>query len=273
MLAQSPSTSSVLLTLPLVFGVFSFAAAGEQTQLFLILLTIPISLYGLYEHSFTLSRKAYWTAMVTLLLCCLPLIPVPLSIHQKLSPNLFSHTGLSYELMEISSAPLAIRPREALKSLLILCTGFIYMLACASCFHKARRLKHTAHILCIIATALIILACIQRETGAQSIYWNSGIPAFKKEPFFGSYVNPNHAGALLAAILPFALALKFPFKMVYVPIIALGLYLTGSRGALLCGGVSFLSFYLLQARDHRIWPIFFIATSITTSPSTAEFGS
>ena len=166
MLAQSPSVSSVLLTLPLIFGVFSFAAAGEQTQIFLILLTIPISLYGLYEHPLKIQSHIYWIIVATLLCCSVPLFPFSLSIHQAIQPDVFKHTELSFELMNVSHAPLAIRPREALKSVLFLNTGFLYMLACAGCFHKARRLKQTAHILCILALGLITLALIQRQTDA-----------------------------------------------------------------------------------------------------------
>jgi O-antigen ligase/tetratricopeptide (TPR) repeat protein len=90
------------------------------------------------------------------------------------------------------------------------------------------------------ATGLVLLHLIQQLSGASSIYWVSGIPEFAREDFFGTLVNPNHAGILLAAVLPISAALTRRgntlaqgVAILATALITGGIWLSGSRGALI----------------------------------------
>ncbi|HMV66591.1 MAG TPA: hypothetical protein PKA64_07050, partial [Myxococcota bacterium] len=60
--------------------------------------------------------------------------------------------------------------------------------------------------------AVLFVAWVHRAQGAPSIWWVTGVPAYKREPFFAPFASANHAGALLAALVPLAggLALAGP---------------------------------------------------------------
>ena len=106
-----------------------------------------------------------------------------------------------------------------------------------------------AHHVVYCAVALSVLAWAQKLTSAQSIYWISSTPTYTREYFFGSFVNPNHAGAFLAAVLPLALSMRGNKKYIFTCILGLSLWSTQSRGAVLAGVLctSLYSMYMFKS--------------------------
>jgi O-antigen ligase len=150
--------------------------------------------------------------------------------------------------------PLAFRPRTHTIWVAFLFSTLLYGWACASIFTHIRRFKIVAKHIVYCAITLSVLAWIQKSTNAQTIYWISNTPTFSKEYFFGSFVNPNHAGAFLAATLPLALAMRGNKKYLYTLILGLGLWSTQSRGAVIAGvlGSAVYAMYMYQSKTRYI---------------------
>ena len=90
------------------------------------------------------------------------------------------------------------------------------------------------------AAAVAILGIAQRALGAEHIYGMTGVPATANQPFFGVFVNPNHAGALFAVAAPLAMSLAFrdrPLSRVLggagFIVCLIGVWAAGGRGAML----------------------------------------
>jgi tetratricopeptide (TPR) repeat protein len=116
-------------------------------------------------------------------------------------------------------------------------------------------------MLCGSGAGLVLLQVVQQLGGATSIYWISGIPVETREAFFGTFVNPNHAGILLAGILPVGLAmtrrgepLARGLATIATALMAIGLWFCGSRGAVVAAlaGLYMMALVVAQRRT-RIW--------------------
>ena len=79
-------------------------------------------------------------------------------------------------------------------------------LGCASVARGLRRARRLAGVMIATGCALVLLAWVQWASGAASIWWVSGVPAEAKDPFFGTFVNPNQGGGVCAALVPLALS-------------------------------------------------------------------
>ncbi|MEL6341917.1 MAG: O-antigen ligase family protein [Myxococcota bacterium] len=94
---------------------------------------------------------------------------------------------------------------------------------------RRRRLEDA---ILLSAVLVVVLEILQRLTGAPSIYWVSGLFSAKSRSF-GSFINPNHAGALLAVAGTIALSRRTAAGASLAGGLGLATLATGSRGALL----------------------------------------
>ena len=243
------STTSILPAAPIWLSVFAFATVHESTQLILSLILSLLSLYLLRYHC----KKPPVIVKYLLFLCCtitlFTLVPLPISVYSILNQGKYHLVEAGFQETNTQWQPLAFRPRNHATHLALLFSTLLYGYACGSLFTHIRRFKYVAHHIVYCAVALSILAWIQKISHAESIYWISNTPTYTREYFFGSFVNPNHAGAFLAAVIPLALSMRGSKKYVYTCILGLSLWSTQSRGAVLAGVLctSMYSLYMFRS--------------------------
>lgn len=243
------STTSILPAAPIWLSVFAFATVHESTQLILSLILSLLSIH-LLRHQY---KKPPIILTYSLILCCtitlFCLVPLPISVYSALVQSKYHLVEVGIQETNAQWQPLAFRPRSHATRLALLFSTLLYGWACGSLFTHIRRFKYVAHHIVYCAVALSVLAWSQKITNAQSIFWISSTPTYTREYFFGSFVNPNHAGAFIAAVIPLALAMRGTKKYVYTMILALSLWSTQSRGAVLSGVLcaSIYSLYMFRS--------------------------
>jgi len=167
-------------------------------------------------------------------------------------PKLAPYLNGVFELTGTSLHPVTIDPNATLICLALVSSCIALLAASAPLLTHSKWLL--PKFVVGIALSLIGLAAAQHYFEAQSIYWIDGVPQFIRTEFFGTFVNPNHAGFWLAVALPLSIGLissarkttpdtsvllrstwHHPKGLIClaVPcIIAVGIWVTGSRGAL-----------------------------------------
>ncbi len=128
------------------------------------------------------------------------LIPVGSGVRAVLQPGLSEFVGRSLKIaLGAPGRPLALEPRAALLSCASVAAALVLgMGACAA----ASRRSGSRVLAAVIATsgaAVSAVGIAQRVTGAESVLWISGVGATSRHPFFGTFVNQNHAAAFLVA--------------------------------------------------------------------------
>ena len=243
------TTTSLLPAAPIWLSVFAFATVHESTQFIISLILSALSIYLLHQQSKKPPRIVFYSLIICCTITLFSLFPLPISVYS-------TFMGVKYTLAEVGLhetnaqwQPLAFRPRQHATHLILLFSTLLYGWACGSLFTHIRRFKYMAHHVVYCATALSGLAWLQKLTNAQSIYWISNTPTYTREYFFGSFVNPNHAGAFLASVLPLALSMRGNKKYIFTAILALSLWSTQSRGAVLAGVIctSVYSIYMFKS--------------------------
>ncbi len=187
------------------------------------------------------ARFSWWAGLAALLVSLIALLPVDAGGRAMLQPGIAPLVDSSLALVGQQRHTLALLPRSAAAGLAAAAAALLLGLG-----GSGLGVRPLARSVAVTVLAMCALGVLQRATGAESIYWISGIPAFSRTPFFGSLVNPNHAGILLAAGLPLCawLALQRGADRLagVLGILAIcgGLVVTGSRGAILAAGTATL---------------------------------
>ena len=251
------SRTIIFLALPIWIAVFSFATVHKSTLLIISLILSLLSIQILHKYA----TKEEWKAphiwfqrafYLIILFSFFSLIPIPHSLYTICmgKQSILSEIGLTET--QAQWQPLAFRPHEHLIWFAFSLSVLLYGYACGNVFFRVRKFKVMAKHIIYCTLAVCLLAWIQKGTNAQSIYWISQTPAYKREYFFGPFVNPNHAGAFIAAVLPLTLALRGNKKYAFAILLGMGLWSTQSRGALMTGmiglGVYALYMYKNSAR-------------------------
>ena len=245
--------TTVLLALPIWCSVFIFATVHQSVLVSITLILSILSIYLLHEQNKPLPKIILFPSICVLFTMIFSIIPLPVSWGNSL---LGGHQDLRLMGLDVISAefqPLAFRPKAACIWIAFLCSCALYGWACGSRFTHVRRFKLLAHQIIYCALVLCCIAWLQHLSSAPSIYWISDIPSYKREYFFGSFVNPNHAGAFLAATLPLALSMRGNKKYIFSVLLALGLWTTQSRGAVIAGMISMGIYSLYMFRTHMRW--------------------
>jgi O-antigen ligase/tetratricopeptide (TPR) repeat protein len=257
---------SPLLVAPLPIALLALATVHPSPRAFIGILAAGAGAAGWYLTRKTrrCSREAgviLLTSVLALIASAASFIPIGPDLRSVLQPGLAQPVNPILELAGVRSHPIALDPHEAAlawgwaASCVALCIGI------ASALRTRRRSLRLAAVFLGSGAGLVLLQLVQVLSGAEFIYWVSGIPLDAREPFFGTFVNPNHAGILLAAILPMGLALVRRGEQwgrilagVATGLVAMGLWLCGSRGALIAasGGLYMMGLVVVQPRT-RLW--------------------
>ena len=211
---MNSSIQTIPISIPIWIAVFYFATVHELAQSIAMILLGFASLYILATHAKKPPKKIVLLLCICVGFMLFGVIPVPISLHHQLQPNIANLSSVGLQEANAQWQPLALRPRNGLLGVLLFLSCSLFFWACSSFFYRIQRFYRLGKILIAMAIALCVLAWIQKATNAQSIYWISEIPSFSREPFFGSFVNPNHAGAFLAGILPLCFTLRSNTKLI-----------------------------------------------------------
>ena len=243
------STTSLLPAAPIWLSVFAFATVHESTQIVISLILSVLSIYLLRQQSKNPPRLIFYSLVTCSTITLFSIVPLPISTYSMVMGSQFKLVEPGLLESNAQWQPIAFRPRQHTTQLILLFSTLLYGWACGSLFTHVRRFKYMAHHVVYCAITLSVLAWAQKLTSAQSIYWVSNTPSYTREYFFGSFVNPNHAGAFLAAVLPLALSMRGNKKYIFTCILGLSLWSTQSRGAVLAGVlcVSLYSMYMFKS--------------------------
>lgn len=243
----------ILLVMLLPLTVLPFATVHDGWIVLCVgfLLLIPLLSYN--HPPSPPSTITFFFAVASFAALCLsalPFLPGSGLLRTALQPGLVDHLSAVQQMAEVERRPLALNLsggclRLAWNGALL---GLILFLAGT----KQAVRRHLA--MSVVASGLLtmVVALIHRELGATQIYGNSGVPIYTHTPFFAPFVNPNHAGTLLAAGSGLALGLGGPMWLFSSAILAAGVWLTGSRGAVLALLLCW-AFFALRTWGRRAW--------------------
>lgn len=158
------------------------------------------------------------------------------------------------------SLPLALDAHRGLMEWGITLCWMLVVLGAALVVRNSRRAARAARVCVGAGVLLVALVIAHRADGADHIWWISDVPGFSRDPFFGTFVNPNHGGIFCAALAPLALAgvardrgASRSFNVLALVVLAAGVFLAGSRGAILCALAAMLPMvWLVGGRAGRL---------------------
>lgn len=167
-------------------------------------------------------------------------LPVGSGLREALQPGLAGVIGELAATAGVESLPLALDPHRGLMEWGVTICWVLVVLGAALVVRNSRRAARAARVCVGAGLLLVVLAVAHRVDGADHIWWVSEVPAFSRDPFFGTFVNPNHGGIFCAALVPLALAgaardrgASRSFNGLALVVLAAGVFLAGSRGAVL----------------------------------------
>lgn len=174
------------------------------------------------------------------LLGLLELVPVGPALRAALQPRTGPVVEAALGLQGLELHALALAPGEAVVGL-AWGGALVWLSAAVAVVHRPRdRALRGATALVLLGMSVLLINLAHRLSGAASIWWWSGVPAGPlRAPFFAPFVNPNHAGALSAALLPLSLLLLARRDLtgrltggLGAVALSAGVLWSGSRGAL-----------------------------------------
>jgi O-antigen ligase len=173
-------------------------------------------------------------------------VPLSSATRLGLNPTVQQALAPSYAMAGNDLAPLALEANRGLGELGLTLALVVCLLALALQVRDGRRGARMAWIALGSGLGLFAVAIAHRALDAAGI-WGSSVPAFAREPFFGTLVNPNHGGLFCAALVPLALAVGLRRHggprvggLVVAAFMVLGTVFAQSRGALLAMAVGLL---------------------------------
>lgn len=230
---SSTSWESLLICL-VPLSVLPFATVHDGWIILSSIVLLLIPLLQLSHPPSPPSRITFLFSGLTyaaLFLASTQVIPSTSHFLPLLSPGLSEHVWTSLSLSGADTRPLALNLPAALRGLCWTGAGLGLVLTISQ---RGRHL-HRGLAWSIVVAGLLtcVLAAAHRLTNADAIYWWSGIPSLQRTPFYGPFVNPNHAGTLLAAGVGVALGLGRRAGTAAAALLAVGVWFTGSRGAMI----------------------------------------
>jgi O-antigen ligase len=262
-----PSTTSrripFLILLILLLSIILFGSAQPNEQSVISITTFIILLWSYWNNPFSVEPRAMIIIGAALLYLYMLCIPLPLGIHQLLIPEYAIFRTPILEHLGLDTFPLALRPSSHLQGINWIINLIFFSFLCTQHFNKASTFKKGCQFLILISTGYCLFGWLQRLGNADTIYWFSERPIFIRENFFGTFINPNHAGIFLAACLPLCFNLKGKYKILSSAIIISGILASGSRSAFLSMILGFFLFGILQRKRALHWFYYvFLLTAI-----------
>ena len=199
--------TGLALLFPVSVAWFAAVHAGARVLVLALVALTAIAVLARRGRSFgnrTTDRICIALAAAAWVSSMLAILPAGSRVRALLQPGLAPLVDASLGLVGATTHPLGISPHRVLSGL-----GFAAgMLSLAAVVSSAIRhrghLRPMARVLVGTGLALCALGLAHELTGAESIYWVTGIPGYSRSPFFGSFVNPNHAAYVLVAVAPLA---------------------------------------------------------------------
>lgn len=255
-------TERLIQGLP-VLSVLLIGAVHLEVQASLGLLTALVAALSLLstraDRGPSRSVSAWITCGTILWLSgALVLLPMGAPLRAKLQPLVAGPVQASLSLVGAATHPLALAPAEAAVGWAW--GGALLLLSAAiALLHRPQdRSRRMAQTLVALAVAVPLLAAGHRLLGAEQIWGWSGAPQAQalRQPFYAPFVNPNHAGAYLAATAPLAAWIAQRrglghrvFGLGALGLIIVGAASTASRSAVVALGLGLgLSFVLAAPR-------------------------
>ncbi|NOY25654.1 MAG: O-antigen ligase family protein, partial [Oligoflexia bacterium] len=170
----------------------------------------------------------------------LSFLPLPASVRAGLQPGLAGPVSDALALTSHAGAarPLALDPAHGLVEWAIYLAMVLVVGGTAAVVRNRSRARRLATVVVLTGVSCVALGLVQRWTDASSILWWSGFPKHDDRAFFATFIDPNHAGVLMAAGAPLAVALMRDrvanarlLGALGVLLLLLGTLLSGSRGA------------------------------------------
>ena len=202
--------------------------------------------------------RVWWVAAAALALSALAAIPLGDGGRALLQPALAEPVSAVLAMTGHSTHPAALNPWQGAVDWLFAAQVLLLGLGCACVARGVRRARKLSMILIGTGVGLTFLSWAQRVTDASSIFWVSGVPSYAKDPFYGTFVNPNQGGGVAAALVPLTLmfvgrghAQSRALAIGSASVLTLGAFTAGSRGAVLDWAVGVAVFALLLG-DRRL---------------------
>lgn len=168
----------------------------------------------------------------------LAFLPVTGAMRVRFQPAIAEPVNSALALVYADPRPLALNPWRGLIEWSVMAALWIFVWGMATWVVRAQRGRRLASVVIGTGVVLIGLAVVQRLSGAETIFWFGGVPSVVREPFFGTFVNANHGGALCAALAAVAAARAMVGsdrgRRVWVLatlVLSMGVFHSGSRGA------------------------------------------
>ena len=244
-----------LLAVCLLFG--GGARRGLPSDVLPQIASLPVLLGLLWRRQESLARHRLPLILLgaILLLPLLHLIPLPPELWSRLpgrGPFLETYTAVG---MAAPWQPLSMRPSETLRSFLSLLPPAAIFLATLCLDGPARR--QMLRLMLAVGILSIFIGMLQLIGGKGSDLYFYAIT--NDDRAVGLFANANHYAAMLYVLLPLAAALfvggaetRTTRSLVVLAVVwvmlVLGLSMTGSRTALVLGGLSLLATYFLILR-------------------------
>ncbi len=214
-----------------------YGGVHVSSRIGLAFLTVVVGTGLALRSRYSTGRTIGVISGLALLIAALPLIPVNAAVRSALTGALAAPVEATALLLGRSVRPLALEPWRGLLGWAEAVALMLLGLGVAGWATRAGRSRRLMWMATITGVAVVGVMVAHNVLGLDSIY-GSGVGAGNREGFFAPYVNPNHAGILLAAIAPLAVTRAIDGRTseqwlgaVSVVILGFGVWASGSRGA------------------------------------------
>ena len=226
---------ALLILLPVAVVLFGGVHVGSRLALsaFAIVLGVALSLRSRYAGG---RRVGAWI-VGALTIAFLPLIPVGPSIRALLMGELAVPIESVVELTGRGWRPIALEPWLGLLGWAEAVSVVLLGVGVAGWATRAGRSRKLIWVAVGTGCAAVAIMVAHTLLELESIY-DLGLGAGNREGFFAPFVNPNHGGIFMAALMPLALTRIIdgrPTERVLATLsmgaLAFGVWASGSRGA------------------------------------------
>jgi len=196
----------LIIFAPLAYGgVDPWAQTIIRTVVLLMIIAWLLKLVYLRDHRIT--DLPFWLpALLFLLLVVLQLLPMPIALRIKLSPEPLRHSIL----LPGSPVPgtsghwtqLSIYPAATWEGLLAFTTCLAFCWVLVNNLRSREAIRFVVVALLAIAGFEAVYGLVEFWSGRQAIFWFSKV--HYREEVTGTYINHNHLAGLLAMLTPLA---------------------------------------------------------------------
>lgn len=203
---------ALLLLLPVAVLPFATVHPGPRLGLALaagLLGAFALAVGGGHRGLHGGVRAVVALGLVGAALSGLAFLPVGPALRARLQPGVAGPVAEALALTGQGEAarPLALDPGRGLVEWAVFVAMVLVVGGAASVVRNRPRARRLAQGVVLTGAGVSALGLAQRWTGADHVLWVTELPRTQGQPFFATFLDPNHAGVLLAAAAPLAVAL------------------------------------------------------------------